>query len=174
MPSSGEQPAPLLIGASSSTIGIMLSRILGPLSVPVVSSFILGNKCLMKHLFYTHTIVSVLFLQISYLASSPSLSDRSQFPNFFRTIPSDIYQARAMAQLAIRFQWTWIGAVLENSDYGRLAVQVYFYCYYTITHVLSLYTHICKCICCFDLYISGISGGDTGERSVFRLHRDCP
>ncbi|XP_026220581.1 extracellular calcium-sensing receptor-like [Anabas testudineus] len=92
-----DQPATLLIGASSSTIGIMLSRILGPLSVPV----------------------------ISYLASSPCLSDQSQFPNFFRTIPSDIYQARAMAQLAIRFHWTWIGAVLENSDYGRLAIQAF-------------------------------------------------
>ena len=67
---------------------------------------------------------SVSFLQISYLASCPCLSDRTKFPNFFRTIPSDIYQARAMAQLAIRFNWTWMGAVIENSDYGQLAIQV--------------------------------------------------
>ncbi|XP_067364181.1 extracellular calcium-sensing receptor-like [Channa argus] len=91
------RPVPLLIGESSSTIGIMLSRILGPLSVPV----------------------------ISYMASCPCLSDRRQFPNFFRTIPSDIYQVRAMAQLAVRFQWTWIGAVHENSDYGHLAIQAF-------------------------------------------------
>ncbi|XP_026169703.1 extracellular calcium-sensing receptor-like [Mastacembelus armatus] len=90
-----DHPISLLIGASSSTTGTILSRILGPLSVPV----------------------------ISYLASCPCLSDRHQFPNFFRTIPSDIYQARAIAQLALRFHWTWIGAVLVNSDYGRLAIQ---------------------------------------------------
>ncbi|XP_035536393.1 extracellular calcium-sensing receptor-like [Morone saxatilis] len=93
----GGQPVPLLIAAASSTTGIMLSRILGPLSVPF----------------------------ISYLASCPCLSDRTKFPNFFRTIPSDIYQARAMAQLAIRFHWTWMGAVVENNDYGQLAIQVF-------------------------------------------------
>ncbi|GAA6225700.1 extracellular calcium-sensing receptor-like [Lates japonicus] len=91
------QPVPLVIGASSSTNGIILSRFLGPLSVPV----------------------------ISYLASCPCLSDKSKFPNFFRTIPSDIYQARAMARLAIRFHWTWIGAVIINNDYGQLAVEVF-------------------------------------------------
>ncbi|XP_071353437.1 extracellular calcium-sensing receptor-like [Trachinotus anak] len=88
------QLIPLLIGASSSTTGIILSRILGPLS-------------------------------ISYMASCPCLSDRPKFPNFFRTIPSDIYQARAMARLAIRFHWTWIGAVIVNNDYGHLAIQVF-------------------------------------------------
>ncbi|XP_030600097.1 extracellular calcium-sensing receptor-like [Archocentrus centrarchus] len=64
-------------------------------------------------------------LSISYLASCPCLSDRSNFPNFFRTIPSDIYQARTMAQLAIRLNWTWIGAVLANNDYGQMAIQVF-------------------------------------------------
>lgn len=64
------------------------------------------------------------FPQISFLASCPCLSDRAKFPTFFRTIPSDIYQARAMAQLAIRFHWTWIGAVVVNNDYGQLAIQV--------------------------------------------------
>ncbi|XP_029027439.2 extracellular calcium-sensing receptor-like, partial [Betta splendens] len=92
-----DQSVSLLIGASSSATGTMLSRTLGPLSVPV----------------------------ISYLASCPCLSDRHQFPNFFRTIPSDVYQARAMAQLAIHFHWTWTGAVLVDSDYGHLAIQVF-------------------------------------------------
>ncbi|XP_059187985.1 extracellular calcium-sensing receptor-like [Centropristis striata] len=64
-------------------------------------------------------------LSISYLASCPCLSDRHQFPNFFRTIPSDIYQARAIAQLAIRFNWTWIGAVVANNNYGHMAVKVF-------------------------------------------------
>ncbi|XP_034557484.1 extracellular calcium-sensing receptor-like [Notolabrus celidotus] len=64
-------------------------------------------------------------LSISYMASCPCLSDRLQFPNFFRTIPSDIYQAWAIAQLAIRFKWTWIGAVVANNNYGHMAVKVF-------------------------------------------------
>ncbi|XP_059187163.1 extracellular calcium-sensing receptor-like [Centropristis striata] len=94
---SSGQPVPLLIGPGTSTTTIILSRILGPLSVPL----------------------------ISYLASCPCLSDRRKFPNVFRTIPSDIYQARAMAQLALRFHWTWIGAVIVNNDYGHVAIQAF-------------------------------------------------
>lgn len=29
-----------------------------------------------------------------------------------------------MARLAVRFHWSWIGAVAVNTDYGRLALQV--------------------------------------------------
>lgn len=39
-------------------------------------------------------------------------------------MPSDIYQAQAIAQLALRFNWTWIGAVVANNDYGHMAVKV--------------------------------------------------
>ncbi|XP_056297280.1 extracellular calcium-sensing receptor-like [Pseudoliparis swirei] len=88
---------PVIIGASSSGTGQILSRTLGPLSVPLMS----------------------------YTASCPCLSDRLQYPNFFRTIPSDIYQARAFAQLSIRFNWTWIGAVVANNDYGHVAMKVF-------------------------------------------------
>ncbi|XP_071353441.1 extracellular calcium-sensing receptor-like [Trachinotus anak] len=64
-------------------------------------------------------------LSVSYLASCPCLSDRLQYPNFFRTIPSDIYQARAIAQLAIHFNWTWVGAVVANTDYGLMAIKIF-------------------------------------------------
>ncbi|XP_008307801.3 olfactory receptor CR1 [Cynoglossus semilaevis] len=93
----GILPAPLLIGGFSSSSAIMLSRILSPLSVPV----------------------------ISYMASCPCLSDRTKFPFFFRTMPSDIFQARALAQLVLQFRWTWVGVVLPNSDYGHLMVQAF-------------------------------------------------
>ncbi|XP_059931412.1 extracellular calcium-sensing receptor-like [Gadus macrocephalus] len=95
--SSGGPSVPLIIGGASSTTAMILSRTLASLSVPV----------------------------ISYLASCPCLSDRHRFPNFFRTIPSDVYQAKTMARLAILFNWTWIGAVIANNDYGRLAIQAF-------------------------------------------------
>ncbi|XP_023287293.1 extracellular calcium-sensing receptor-like [Seriola lalandi dorsalis] len=90
-------PVPLVIGGDSSVTAKILSRILGPLSVPLMS----------------------------YTASCPCLSDRRQFPNFFRTMPSDIYQARAIAHLAINFNWTWIGAVVANNDYGLMAIKIF-------------------------------------------------
>ncbi|KAM8769826.1 extracellular calcium-sensing receptor-like [Acanthopagrus schlegelii] len=92
-----DHPVHLIIGGASSITSQILSKILGPLSVPL----------------------------ISYLSSCPCLSDRRQFPNFFRTIPSDIYQARVIAHLAIRFNWTWIGAVVANNDYGHMAVKIF-------------------------------------------------
>lgn len=49
------------------------------------------------------------------------------FSNFFRTIPSDVYQAQAMARLAMRFHWSWIGALAVNTDYGRMAIRVFFF-----------------------------------------------
>ncbi|XP_065816815.1 extracellular calcium-sensing receptor-like [Labrus bergylta] len=95
--SSGDQLVPLIIGGSSSVAAKTLAKVLEPLSVPLMS----------------------------YTASCSCLSERAQYPNFFRTMPSDIYQARAMAQLAIRFNWTWIGAVVANNDYGHMAVKVF-------------------------------------------------
>ncbi|XP_046907861.1 extracellular calcium-sensing receptor-like [Hypomesus transpacificus] len=87
----------LVIGDASSTQSMILASTLGPLSVPV----------------------------ISYQASCPCLSDRSRYPNFFRTIPSDVFQARTMARLAQRFSWSWVGAVAVDNDYGRLGIQVF-------------------------------------------------
>ncbi|XP_064159630.1 extracellular calcium-sensing receptor-like [Anguilla rostrata] len=88
---------PVIIGDATSSQCIILSRTLGPLGIPLVS----------------------------YRASCACLSNRREFPNFFRTIPSDFYQARTMAQLAKRFGWTWVGAIVEDNDYGLSLVQTF-------------------------------------------------
>ncbi|XP_030008336.1 extracellular calcium-sensing receptor-like [Sphaeramia orbicularis] len=91
------QSVPLIIGPGSSSTATILSRILSPLSVPLVS----------------------------HLASCPCLSDRQKFPNFFRTIPSDVYQGQALARLAVHFKWAWVGAVIANDAYGQSGLQVF-------------------------------------------------
>ncbi|XP_016534463.1 vomeronasal type-2 receptor 1-like [Poecilia formosa] len=79
------------VGDAGSSPSISVSRVIGPFNIPLVSHF----------------------------ATCACLSDKKQFPTFFRTIPSDHYQADALAKMVKYFGWTWIGAVHSDSDYGN-------------------------------------------------------
>ncbi|XP_066566377.1 extracellular calcium-sensing receptor-like [Amia ocellicauda] len=80
-----------IIGHSSSALTTGIARTVGPFHIPV----------------------------ISHSATCACLSNRKEFHNFFRTIPSDYYQSRALAQLVKHFGWTWVGAIRTNNDYGN-------------------------------------------------------
>ncbi|XP_075892390.1 extracellular calcium-sensing receptor-like [Nelusetta ayraudi] len=80
-----------IIGETNSTPTISMSRVAGSYNVPLVSHF----------------------------ATCACLSDKQQHPTFFRTIPSDQFQADALAKLVKHFGWTWIGAIHSDSDYGN-------------------------------------------------------
>ncbi|XP_053356874.1 extracellular calcium-sensing receptor-like [Clarias gariepinus] len=80
-----------IIGQSSSTPTIAISATVGPLHIPVISHF----------------------------ASCACLSDRKKHPSFFRTVPSDYFQSRALAKLVKYFGWTWVGAICSDNDYGN-------------------------------------------------------
>ncbi|XP_037533485.1 extracellular calcium-sensing receptor-like [Nematolebias whitei] len=79
------------VGDSASSPSITISRILGSFNIPLVSHF----------------------------ASCVCLSNKQQFPTFFRTVPSDQFQADVLVNLVKHFGWTWIGAVYSDSDYGN-------------------------------------------------------
>lgn len=57
--------------------------------------------------------------QISYASTAARLSNKRTFDYFFRTVPSDMLQAKAMADLIVYFNWTYIFTIYSNDTYGR-------------------------------------------------------
>ncbi|XP_043119915.1 extracellular calcium-sensing receptor-like [Puntigrus tetrazona] len=86
-----------IVGESNSSPTIALASVAGPFSLPVISHF----------------------------ATCACLSNRKRFASFFRTIPSDYYQSRALAQLVKHFGWTWVGTVRSRSDYGNNGIAAF-------------------------------------------------
>ncbi|XP_064304699.1 G-protein coupled receptor family C group 6 member A isoform X3 [Phalacrocorax carbo] len=64
-----------------------------------------------------------LIPQVSPASSAEILSDKIRFPSFFRTIPSDFHQTRAMAHLICESGWNWIGVIATDDDNGRFALE---------------------------------------------------
>ncbi|MBN3324578.1 CASR protein, partial [Atractosteus spatula] len=91
----GTPPVLAIVGDPGSTHSIAVSRMLSPFRVPLVS----------------------------YYATCSCLSNRKEFPSFFRTIPSDAFQVKAMVQILRHYGWTWVGVIASSDDYGQSAVK---------------------------------------------------
>ncbi|XP_036977710.1 extracellular calcium-sensing receptor-like [Acanthopagrus latus] len=91
----GTPPVIGIVGDSSSTSSIAISSVIGSYRVPMVS----------------------------YFATCSCLSDRQKFPSFFRTIPSDAFQVRAVIQILNHYDWTWAGLLVSDDDYGLHAAR---------------------------------------------------
>ncbi|XP_014776547.1 metabotropic glutamate receptor 2 [Octopus bimaculoides] len=71
----------------------------------------------------TSTIFSTVLLpQISYSASSQVLSDKTEFTSFFRLVPSDWVQVKAMIDVLLHLNWTYVSLLGSDTNYGRLGL----------------------------------------------------
>uniref|UniRef100_A0A8C4TFB7 Extracellular calcium-sensing receptor-like n=1 Tax=Erpetoichthys calabaricus TaxID=27687 RepID=A0A8C4TFB7_ERPCA len=91
----GPPPVLAIVGDPGSTHSIAMSRMLSLFQMPMVS----------------------------YYATCLCLSDKKEYPTFFRTIPSDAFQVKAMVRIIQYFGWTWVGAIASDDDYGQYAIK---------------------------------------------------
>jgi ABC-type branched-subunit amino acid transport system substrate-binding protein len=61
--------------------------------------------------------------QISHTATSNLLSDKTRFPYFFRMVPPDRYQVKAIASLLTHFGWSHVAIVFSEGNYGGAGVK---------------------------------------------------
>ncbi len=63
--------------------------------------------------------------QISFASTANILSDKTIFNYFFRTLPPDSLQARAMADIVEYFNWTYVIAMHTGDVYGTQGIQAF-------------------------------------------------
>ena len=62
--------------------------------------------------------------QVSYLATSKRLCNDEEFPYFFRTVPSDVYQANAIVELLMTFKWNYVVVVHSGKDESSISTLI--------------------------------------------------
>ena len=62
---------------------------------------------------------------ISYASTSRILSDKSRYKSFLRTIPSDDFQAQAMADFVQYFHWNYVYLIASDDDYGKMGAAAF-------------------------------------------------
>ncbi|NP_001153313.1 olfactory receptor CG6 precursor [Danio rerio] len=93
----GQSRLHAIIGESESSATIVLSRTTGPFRIPV----------------------------ISHSSSCECLSNKKDYPSFFRTISSDYHMSRALVYIVKHLDWSWVGAVNSDNDYGNNGMAIF-------------------------------------------------
>ncbi|XP_051778485.1 extracellular calcium-sensing receptor-like [Erpetoichthys calabaricus] len=91
----GITPVLAIVGDPTSTHSMAISKLLSPFQIPLVS----------------------------YYATCSCLSNKQEYSSFFRTVPSDNFQVKAIIQIIKHYGWTWVGAIASDDDYGQYAMR---------------------------------------------------
>uniref|UniRef100_A0A8C5HMN5 Metabotropic glutamate receptor 4-like n=1 Tax=Gouania willdenowi TaxID=441366 RepID=A0A8C5HMN5_GOUWI len=86
-----------VIGASSSSVSIMVANILRLFKIP----------------------------QVSYASTAPELSDNIRYDFFSRVVPPDTYQAQAMVDIVKAMRWNYVSTVASEGNYGESGVDAF-------------------------------------------------
>ncbi|XP_055077618.1 glutamate receptor, metabotropic 6b isoform X3 [Periophthalmus magnuspinnatus] len=86
-----------VIGASSSSVSIMVANVLRLFAIP----------------------------QISYASTAPELSDNSRYEFFSRVVPPDSYQAQAMVDIVKAMGWNYVSTLASEGNYGESGVDAF-------------------------------------------------
>ncbi|XP_036386598.1 metabotropic glutamate receptor 4-like isoform X2 [Megalops cyprinoides] len=86
-----------VIGASASSVSIMVANILRLFKIP----------------------------QVSYASTAPELSDNSRYDFFSRVVPPDTYQAQAMLDIVKAMRWIYVSTVASEGNYGESGVDAF-------------------------------------------------
>uniref|UniRef100_A0A4W5MTZ3 Glutamate metabotropic receptor 7 n=1 Tax=Hucho hucho TaxID=62062 RepID=A0A4W5MTZ3_9TELE len=86
-----------VIGASASSVSIMVANILRLFQIP----------------------------QISYASTAPELSDDRRYDFFSRVVPPDSFQVQAMVDIIRALGWTYVSTVASEGSYGEKGVEAF-------------------------------------------------
>eukprot|EP00066_Takifugu_rubripes_P001901 XP_003963422.2 PREDICTED: metabotropic glutamate receptor 7-like [Takifugu rubripes] len=86
-----------VIGASASSVSIMVANILRLFQIP----------------------------QISYASTAPELSDDQRYDFFSRVVPPDSFQAQAMVDIIRALGWTYVSTIASEGSYGEKGVEAF-------------------------------------------------
>ncbi|OCT56321.1 hypothetical protein XELAEV_18000272mg [Xenopus laevis] len=91
--------------------------------VPINFSKMFAETHTCVNISYSHNGTMIL-IEISYGATDPVLSDRFNFPYFFRTTGSDDTYYLVISKIAKYFHWNWVGIILFEDDRGERDLQL--------------------------------------------------
>ncbi len=57
------------------------------------------------------------------VSTSEVLSDKTKYKYFLRVVPSDLYQAKAIIDILVHFNWTYISAINSPGSYGETGIK---------------------------------------------------